>query len=598
MAIILTFSIAAGVLIFCVGEWLSLDIVALAAAALLMLFGLVTPEEGISGFGNSATITVMAMFILSAGIERTGAVQILNQLLQRWSQGGPSQQLFALGMIVGPITAFINNTAVVATFIPVVEKWCKQRGTSPSKMMLPLSYLTILGGMITVIGTSTNVLASGLSKKLGYGEFQLFQFTGVGLITFAIGLTYVVIFGPKLLPNRIRVNHDLIQDDYELKYYLSEIEIIPGSRIAGQTLAESCLRRSVKCPNQRFDLEILELIRNGLHFSHPLEDRLLAVGDVLAVKASQADLLEIKMGRDIDIHSDRQFAAAEMTADKGLAEVLVPRNSNLIGSTLKELRFRQRYNLTVLAMRHHGMVKRERLSDVTLEFGDVLLLQGPQPSLLGLQSDRNLLLLEQQDITVTRNHKAWIAVLILIGVVVLAAFNLVSILLSSIIGVILMVVTGCLKPNEIYSAVRWDVVFLLAGLIPLGIAMERSGATTLLATTLANLGGNLSGYWLLTIFFVVTSILTEILSNNASVVLLLPVAAQVAEKVGLNPMAFIFAITFAASNSFMTPIGYQTNTMVYGPGGYKFIDYIRIGLPLNILMAVVTPPLIILFYGL
>jgi di/tricarboxylate transporter len=598
MAIILTLSIAVAVLAFCVGEWLPLDIVALAAAALLMLFGLVTPEEGISGFGNSATITVMAMFILSAGISRTGAVQMLNHLLLKWGGNNPSQQMFALGMIVGPITAFINNTAVVATFIPIVENWCKQRKISPSKMLLPLSYMTILGGMITVIGTSTNVLASGLSKKLGYGEFQLFQFTALGLITFGVGLTFMVFVGPKLLPNRIRADRDLAQDSHALKHYLSEIEITPGSSLVGQALGNSGLHHSARHPNQRFGVEVLELIRNGLHFSHPLDHQMLVVGDVLSVKASQTDLMEIKAGGGIDIHPERQFAGLGTAEEDGLAEVLVLANSSLIGSTLKELRFRQRYNATVLAIRHHEAVVRDRLSDIPLKFGDVLLLQGPQPSLSGLGFDSNLLVIGQPEIAVMPGRKAWISIAIMLGVVLLAAFNLMSILLSSIIGVILMVVTGCIKPSEIYGAVRWDVIFLLAGLIPLGTAMEKSGATTLLANALTGIGGHLSGYWLLTIFFVVTSILTEILSNNASVVLLLPVAAQVAEKVGLNPMAFIFAITFAASNSFMTPIGYQTNTMVYGPGGYKFMDYIRIGLPLNILMAVITPPLIILIYGL
>jgi di/tricarboxylate transporter len=596
MAIVLTLSIAVALLAFCVGEWLPLDIVALATAALLMLFGLVTPEEGISGFGNSATITVMAMFILSAGISRTGAVQMLNHLLLKWGGNKTSQQMFALGMIVGPITAFINNTAVVATFIPIVENWCKQRKISPSKLLLPLSYMTILGGMITVIGTSTNVLASGISKKLGYGEFQLFQFTALGLITFGVGLAFMVFLGPKLLPNRVRPDRDLVQDSYGLKHYLSEIEITPGSSLIGQALGSSGLRHSSRHPNHHFGVEVLELIRNGLHFSHPLDQQMLVVGDVLSVKVSQTDLMEIKAEGGIEIHPERRFAG--ISDEDGLAEVLVLANSNLIGSTLKELRFRDRYNATVLAIRHHEAVVRDRLSNIPLKFGDVLLLQGPQPSLSGLGSDSNLLVIGQPEIAVMPGKKAWIAVGIMLGVVILAALNLMSILLSSIIGVILMVVTGCIKPSEIYGAVHWDVIFLLAGLIPLGTAMEKSGATTLLANALTGIGGHLSGYWLLTIFFVVTSILTEVLSNNASVVLLLPVAAQVAEKVGLNPMAFIFAITFAASNSFMTPIGYQTNTMVYGPGGYKFMDYIRIGLPLNILMAVITPPLIILIYGL
>jgi di/tricarboxylate transporter len=226
------------------------------------------------------------------------------------------------------------------------------------------------------------------------------------------------------------------------------------------------------------------------------------------------------------------------------------------------------------------------------------LIQGPKPSLTGIQSNADLLIINQQEINQHRREKAGIAIALGLGVVGLAALNVVPILVSALIGAILMVITGCLKPGELYSAVRWDIIFLLAGLIPLGIAMEKSGATQWLASGLASIGGGLSGYWVLTLFFVVTSLITEILSNNASVVLLIPIAAQVAENLSLNPLALIFAVTFAASNSFMTPIGYQTNTMVYGPGGYKFMDFVRIGLPLNILMAVVTPPLIIWIYGL
>jgi di/tricarboxylate transporter len=599
MSIVLTLGIAVLILVFCIGEWVPLDIVALAAAVLLMLFGLVTPEEGISGFGNSATITVMAMFILSAGVARTGAVQVLDRVFIKLGGTHPTRQVLVLGAIVGPVTALINNTAVVATFIPVIENWCRKLNMSPSKLLLPLSYVTILGGMITLIGTSTNILASDISKKLGYGEFQLFQFTKLGILTFGIGLIFLAVTGPKLLPSRIKVNRSSIQDDYALKYYLSEIEISPNSSLVGQLLGNSCLRRSPQCPKQRFDIEVLDLIRDGVHFSHPLDQRMLQTGDILSVKASHSDLLEIKSERGIEIHPERQLAKFDASKEEDeLAEILIPANSNLIGSTLRDLRFRQRYNSIVLAIRHREELLRDRLGDIPLRFGDVLLVQGPKPSLSGLQADPNLLLLNQQELPPPSPQKAWISVAILIGVVAAAALNLMPILLSSLIGVVLMVITGCLKPGELYGSVRWDVIFLLAGLIPLGIAMEKSGATQLLANSLSHLGRGVSGYWLLTIFFVVTSLLTELLSNNASVVLLIPIAAKVAESMNFNPLAFIFAVTFAASNSFMTPIGYQTNAMVYGPGGYKFTDYFRVGIPLNILMAVITPPLIIWIYGL
>lgn len=597
--IILTLGITATVLVFCVGEWLPLDVVAIAASAVLMLLGLVTPEEGISGFGNSATITVMAMFILSAGIARSGAIQTVNQLFIRWGGKHPSRQILALGAIVGPVTAFINNTAVVAVFIPVIEDWCKQRGISVSKLLIPLSYATILGGMITVIGTSTNVLASGISQRLGYGEFSLFQFTQLGLITFIVGLVYLAVAAPSLLPSRIKPSRNLVHDDYELKTYISEIVISPGSDLVGQLLSDSCLTRSAKCPYQRFDVDVLELIRNGVHFSHPLDHKILQPRDILLVRASRNDLLEVKAERGIEIHPESRFRQIDLDSQaEGLAEALIPANSELIGSTLKEIRFRQRYNAIVLAIRQGEKLVRERISNIPLRFGDVLLLQGPKPSLAGLQAHPDLLIISQQEIDNYRHEKAGIAIAIGLGVVGSAALNLVPILVSSLIGSVLMVVTGCLKPGELYSAVRWDIIFLLAGLIPLGIAMEKSGATQWLAESLASLGEGLSGYWLLTIFFVVTSLITEILSNNASVVLLIPIAAQVAEQLNLNPLAFIFAVTFAASNSFMTPIGYQTNTMVYGPGGYKFMDFVRIGLPLNILMAIITPLLIISIYGL
>lgn len=241
---------------------------------------------------------------------------------------------------------------------------------------------------------------------------------------------------------------------------------------------------------------------------------------------------------------------------------------------------------------------RGRLGRIPLRFGDLLLVQGPKQSFIGLQTTRELLVLEQQDVETLRTDKALIAVLITLAVIVVAAFDLLPILITGLTGVILMIVTGCLKPGEIYGAVRWDVIFLLAGLIPLGTAMDKSGATVLLADFIVGLGSNLSGYWILTFFYVATSLLTEILSNNASVVLMIPIAVKVAETLNLNPFAFMFAVTFAASNSFMTPIGYQTNTMVYGPGGYKFVDFFRVGAPLNLLLTIVTPLLIVLLYGL
>ncbi|XGB40613.1 MAG: SLC13 family permease [Cyanobacteria bacterium LVE1205-1] len=588
-------------LIAFITEWLPVDLTAMGVAIALILLGLVTPDEGISGFGNSATITVLAMFILSAGIVRTGAVQTIRTILINWGGNSVTRQILTMGMMVGPITALINNTAVVGIFLPIVEDWCKKKNISPSKLMIPLSYSTVLGGMITVIGTSTNVLASGLSQKLGYGEFYLFQFTPIGLITFLVGIVYLAVFAPKLLPDRKQPNADLLNQDYALTDYVSEVIITPQSNLIGQTLRSTAIQRN-------FDIDVLEIIRDNQYFAQPVADKPFAAGDILLVRGSRQDLLKIRDERGLDILPEVKFSRKVTSGlqlkqdmnsgEEHVAEILILSNSRLNGATLKELRFRQRYNATVLAIRRGQELIRERLGRVPLKFGDLLLLQGPKESFLGLQTTRELLVLEQRDAENLRQEKAGIAIAIVLGVVLISAFNITPILVAALIGVILMVLTGCLKPGEIYGAVRWDIIFLLAGLIPLGIAMDKSGTTAWMASQLLAMGQHLSGFWILTFFYLITSVLTEILSNNATVVLMIPIAVEVAQNLHLNPYAFMFAVTFAASNSYLTPIGYQTNTMVYGPGNYKFLDFTRIGAPLNLILTILTPLLIIWIYGL
>jgi di/tricarboxylate transporter len=565
-------------------------------AIVLILLGLVTPEEGIAGFSNSATVTVMAMFVLSAGITRTGVIQVVRDRLLVWGGKNPHQQVFVLGALVGPISAFINNTAVVAIFLPIVEDWCKKQKISPSKLLIPLSYATVLAGMITVVGTSTNILASGISAKLGYGQFSLFQFTALGVVTFLAGLIYLAIFAPKLLPDRKSSTGEFLDDDYGSKVYLSEVIITPRSNLIGQTLSQSGLQR-------KFDFDVLELIRNKVHLSQPLADKVLNAGDILIVHSSREELLKIKDERGLEIFADVKFHQGDIesvitTGEEKLAEVLILSNSRLIGTTLKDLKFRQRYNATVLAIRRGSELLQGRLGKIPLKFGDLLLVQGPKQSFIGLQTTRELLVLEEKNIESLRQDKGIIALMITLLVIIIAAFDIQPILVTSLVGVVLMVITGCLKPGEVYGSIRWDIIFLLAGLIPLGTAMDNSGTTKWLADNLVAIGGHLSGFWILVFFYLITSFLTEILSNNAAVVLMIPVAVEVAKTLGLNPLAFMYAVTFAASNSYLTPIGYQTNTMVYAPGGYKFLDFTRLGAPLNLILTILTPSLIVLFYGL
>jgi di/tricarboxylate transporter len=596
MEIVLTLSILVLAFIAFVFEWLPVDLTALSVAIVLMFTGLVTPDEGISGFSNSATITVMAMFILSAGVTRTGLLEIVRDWLVNWGGKNPTRQIFVLGAIIGPISALINNTAVVAIFLPIIEEWCKKQHISVSKLLIPLSYVTVLAGMITLIGTSTNIVASGVSKKLGYGEFGLFQFTGLGIITFLVGLVYLAFAAPRLLPERKSPDSQLLDGDYQLKDYLTEVIISTRSSLIGQTLVQSSIQR-------KFDFDVLELIRNNVHLSQPLADKILNAGDILIVRCSRDDLIKVKEERGLEIFADVQFqednlASTLNSGEEHLGEVLILSNSRLAGTTLKDIRFRQRYNATVIGIRRGSELLKGRLGKIPLRFGDLLLVQGPKQSFIGLQTTRELLVLEQKETDPLRKDKAWIALAILFAVIIAAAFEWIPILQGSLAGIILMVITGCLKPGEVYGAVRWDIIFLLAGLIPLGIAMEKSGATTWLASGLVGIGGHLSGYMVLTFFYLITSILTEILSNNAAVILMIPVAVEVGKTLGLEPLSFMYAVTFAASNSYLTPIGYQTNTMVYTPGGYKFLDFTRVGAPLNLILTILTPALIIWIYGL
>ena len=594
--IFLTLTILILALVAFITEWLPIDLTSLSIAVILMTLGLVSPEEGISGFGNSATITVMAMFILSAGISKTGILNFIRDWLIQWGGKHPSQQILTLGMIVGPISAVINNTAVVAIFLPIVEQWSKQTKISISKILIPLSFSTILGGMITLLGTSTNILASGIAQQLGYREFSIFQFTKLGLPIFLIGLIYLAIVAPSVLPARKPAGGESLSDDYELKEYVSEMIITPKSSLIGQTLRSSQIQR-------KFDLDVLEIIRNDVHFPPPLADKILEVGDILLVRSTGNNLLQIKDERGVEILADFKFNSHKFENNyndeqEKIAEILILSNSRLIGSSLKDLRFRQRYNATVLAVRRGQELIRERFGKIPLKFGDLLLVQAPKESFIGLQTTRELLVLEEKNREGLRQDKANIALAIILGVILIAAFNILPILVTSLLGVVFMVVTGCLKPGEIYGAVRWDIIFLLAGLIPLGIAMNNSGTNQWLADQLLFLGSNLSGYWILLLFYLATTVLTEILSNNAAVVLMIPIAVKVAESLGFEALSFMYVVTFAASNSYLAPIGYQTNTMVYAAGGYRFLDYTRLGLPLTLTLTVLTPLLVMKIYGL
>jgi di/tricarboxylate transporter len=553
---------------------------------------MVSPEEGLSGFANAATLTVLSMFILSEGVQRTGIVQKLGAFISQYTADSESRQLGATISVVGPISGFINNTAAVAILLPMVTDLAERGGTSPSKLLLPLSYASMFGGMLTLIGTSTNILASELSDRLLGEPFGMFEFTQLGIVVSIVGTVYLLTLGRYLTPERIKPRSDLTEE-FEMADYLTEVMVREDSPLVGMRVRDALVETD-------FDVDLLQLIRHNEVFLEPLGPKEIQVGDVFALRTDRDTLVELLDVEGLDLVPVTVDEAELETAEGGqnLVEVVVAPGSTLVGESLVSSRFRQRYDATVLALRRGGELVRKRLDNVQFRVGDTLLVQAAADSIEQLDRNRNFIVAQEVERHDYRESKIPVAVGIVAVVVALAALDFVPIVVSALAGAVAMVATRCLRPTEIYDAVQWDVVFLLAGVIPLGIAMERTGAAALLAEFVVMSSTLLPLVGVLALFYVVTALLTNVISNNASVVLMVPVAVEAATTLDANAFSFVLAVTFAASTAFMTPVGYQTNLFVYGPGGYKFTDYIRVGGPMQLLFVVTTTLGIVFFFGL
>ncbi len=586
------FIVAAALVVFA-ADLFPVDFVAFGLIGVLLLLGPLlglSPEDAISGFSNPATITVLAMFILSGAVYRTGLVNVLAHHMLRLAGGSEVRQLAAVVLMAGPIAAFINNTPVVAILIPVLVRLARENRRSPSKLLMPLSYTAQLAGVVTLIGTSTNILASSLAEGAGVRGFGMFEFSLIGLVVYAVGAVYLLLVGRHLVPER-RTAGD-VAEQYRVPEFMTEVAVEENYPHAGCTLAECDLGREL-------GIQVLGIVRDGSLLALPLTAHALLPGDILLVQADRERLLRIRdVVQGLKIEPETRLADHELKSDQaGLLEVVIGPNSDLIGGTLVSTNFRNRYSCTVVAMQKHGEIIRQRLADVRLSFGDTLLLQGERQALELLQRDPSFIVAEGAPQELYRKEKIPTVLTILTGVVLFAALG-VPILTTAVCGCVLMVLTGCIKPHELHTSIRWDVIFLLAGLIPLGVALEKTGAARLLAEGVAGAATHISPILVLMLFYLLTTMLTSVLSNNASVVVLVPLGIATAQGLGLDPRAFVLAIMFAASTSFMTPIGYQTNTMVYGPGGYRFLDFTRVGAPLNLVLTLVTPLLIAWLWGL
>lgn len=569
-----------------------IDFVAFAIMAVILVLHdtlNMSLQEAVSGFSNSATVTVMAVFILSAGIQRTGAINYIARRMVEWGGSEERRQILTIQGVTGPISMFINNTAAVAILIPAVIRMARETRRSPSKLLMPLSYISQLAGVVTLIGTSTNILASELTGQAGFGGFSMFDFSSIGLMIFATGAVYLVLVAPRLLPDR--QSSQTPEGKYQVTEFLSEVLVPEGSEYDGMTLADASIR-------QEFGVQILEIIRGSQHIVSLRADTTIQAGDILVVSGSADELVAIRDDPRLQIEAQARLEHTDRLPEEiRLLEVVIGPNSDLIGGTLISTNFRNRYGTTVIAMRRDGRVIRQRLGLVRFEFGDTLLLQGPPAAIEQVKQERGFIVTEEPEIETFRTRKIPVALAIVAGVVFFAALGQ-PILVTAIAGAVLMVITGCLTVQELHESIRWDVIFLLAGMIPVGIALENTGGAELLADLAVDSAEYLPSIAVLYIFYATTTVLTELISNSASVVVMVPIGISTATSLGLDPKAFVLAIMFAASTSFTTPVGYQTNTMIYGPGGYRFTDFPKVGGPLNLILLAVTPFYIWLIWGL
>jgi di/tricarboxylate transporter len=589
----ITIGIIMVAVILFITEWLSVDVIGLVIISLFMVSGVLTPTEAVKGFSNNATVTIAAMFALSAAILKTGQLGAIGYYLSKVLMKSKTKGILLIMILTGVISAFINNTPVVAVFIPIILAASAKAKISASKILIPLSFASMFGGVCTLIGTSTNILVSSIAEEKGLQRFGIFEMAPLGLIFFATGCIYLIFFGSKLIPDRGAVE-DLTQK-FEMENYLTDIRLLPQAPSVGKIISESPIIKEL-------EFDIIGFRRDKEEFSELHYSEVLRAGDVLRLRANITQIKKIQAREGIEIIEGKWKDENLNSKEVSIAEAIITPNSELHHKTISETRFKHQHEAIVLAIKGRKGILHEKLSQTVLKSGDLLLLRIKNEFLDDLKNPERinespfLIISETEEKKPVKKKNLLIVVSVLFLVVALAAFNIIPIMAGSIIGVTLLVIFRSITIKEVYKAINWQVIFLIAGAISMGTAMENTGTAKLAAEQLFELFGNWGPIALLSILYFLSSILTEIITNSATAVLLAPIAISTADTLGVDARPFLFAIAFAASSSFLTPVGYQTNTMIYAAGNYKFTDFFRVGLPLNIIFWILATLLIPVFY--
>ena len=568
--------LALGFILF-VTEIFSIDVTAMILLSILYLFGYLTPEQAISGFSNPAVLTIAFLFILSHALQKTGILEYLvirvNKIADRSKLLGRAVYLFTIGLA----SAVVNNTAVVAIFMPVTIRLAHKYKLSPSKMLIPLSYAAILGGTLTLVGTSTNLLVNSIYvSEPNVEPMGMFEFARYGVILMSIGLLYILFVAPKLLPSRTVTSS--LTKSYHLGGYLTEMKITEESPLVGT----SCFDRGI---NKHYDVMVLDILRDEKMITTNIRQTILKAGDILFVRGTLVNFLSMKEVEKITLLTDEKLTQQELEKqDNVLVECLLTEQSDLVGHSLMASNFRRRFGTFILAIRREGTIFRKKIAHIVLQAFDTFLVYGPSNKISELSKGGDFIVLGEVKAKLRKKRFWWMSIVVVLGGIGLAAAGIMPIMSGAMIGVVLLLAIKVITPQEGYQSIHWQVIVLIAALIPVGIVIESSGAAEWLGGFISTAARMAPIEWqahtLLALIYLITMILTEVSSNSATAIIMTPIALAVTQQMDFEPRAFIFAVAFAASASFITPVGYQTNLMVYGPGGYKFSDYIRVGFPL------------------
>ena len=579
-----TLAIVVGAIVLFASEKVRIDIVALGVLVLLVVFGMVTPVEALSGFSNEATVTVAAMFALSLGIERSGALEPLGRLLSRIRQ--PWLLTLALMLAIAPMGAFIKNIALVATFLPLALRVCARTHTSPGCVLMPMAFAAQMGGVCTLIGTSSNLLADSLATQHGLPPFGVFEFTRLGAILAVVGIAYLMLVGRWLLPKEITTTLPM---EAELGKYVTELKVNASSPLIGQTIADASL-------GDKYGVYPLELLRGERHLWSPRSQK-LAAGDVLLVRGDWEKIEDLRKVADLELDPEDRYGPDHGRA-RVLVEVMVKPDSGIEGYTLDELAFRHEHVAITLAIHRRGRILREKLKNVRIAGGDVLLMLAGEDTVAALRSDDRFVVLSEREDVGRTPRRAIAAVAIMAAVVIVSGLHWLPIPIAAISGAVAMAIAGCYGRKDLYEGMDWKIVVLLAAILPLGAAIENSGLSSAIVAAGMDLVGAHGPLAALLVVYLMTALLTELMGHNPSVVLMVGIAISIAHTMHADPRPFVVAVAFAAATSFATPVGYPTNTIVYYAGGYRFTDFMKVGIPLIALFCTLSMILIPWFWPL